>query len=51
MKPYTPTLNGKFIKARESQCYWGFSEPRFDPITKTMVSRFEILLDYNNKVP
>jgi len=51
LKPYTSTLNGKFIKAGESQRYWGFSEPRFDPITETMVSGFEILLDCHNKVP
>ena len=51
LKPYTPTLNGKFVKAGESQCYWGFPEPRFDPITKTMVLGFEILLDCNNNVP
>ena len=50
LKPYTPTSNGKFVKAGESQCYWGFPESRFDPITKTMVPRFEILLDCNNKV-
>ena len=25
--------------------------PRFNPITKTMVPSFEILLDSNNKVP
>ena len=23
LKPYTPTLNGKFVKARDSQRYWG----------------------------
>ena len=51
LKPYTPTLNGKFVKVGESQHYWGFLEPRFDPITKTMVLTFEILLDCNNKVP
>ena len=51
IKPYTYTLNGKFVKAGESQCYWGFPELRFDPVTKTMVLGFEILLDYNNKVP
>ena len=28
LKPYTPTLNGKFVKAKDSQCYWGFPEPR-----------------------
>ena len=50
LKPYTPTLNGKFVKVGESQHYWGFPEPRFDPMTKTMVPGFEILLDCNNKV-
>ena len=48
LKPHTPTLNGKFVKAGESQCYWGFPEPRFDPITKTMVLSFKILLDCHN---
>ena len=28
LKPYTPTLNGKFIKTRDCQHYWGFPEPR-----------------------
>ena len=51
LKPYIPTLNVKFVKARENQRYWGFREPRFDPITKTMVLSFEILLDCNKKVP
>ena len=50
LKPYTPTLNGKFVKTGESQCYWGFPEPRFDPVTKTMLPSFEILLDCNNEV-
>ena len=50
LKPYTPTLNGKFVKAGESQHYWGYLEPRFDPITKIMVPSFEILLDCNNEV-
>ena len=50
LKPYTLTLNGKFIKARESQHYWGFAKPRFDPITKTTVPCFKILLDSNNRV-
>ena len=40
LKPYTHTLNEKFVKARESQCYWGFHEQRFDSITKTMVPDF-----------
>ena len=48
LKPYIPTLNRKFVKAGESQRYWGFPEPRFDPITKTMVPGFEILLDCHN---
>ena len=51
LKPYIPTLNGKFVKARESQRYWGFPEPRFNPMTKTMIPGFEILLDCYNKVP
>ena len=50
LKPYTPTLNGKFVKAGESQRYWGFLKLRFDPVTKTMVPGFEILLDCNNNV-
>ena len=48
LKPYIPMLNGKFIKVGESQRYWGFLELRFDPITKTMVPGFEILLDCHN---
>ena len=51
LKPYTPTLNRKFVKARESKCYWGFPELRFNPITKVVVPDSEILLDCNNKVP
>nr|POF10225.1 hypothetical protein CFP56_14162 [Quercus suber] len=43
LKPYTPTLNGKFVKARDSQHYWGFHEPRFDPKTRTMVPGFELI--------
>ena len=50
LKPYTPTLNWKFVKFGESQCYWGFRELRFDPVTRTMLPGFEILLDCNNKV-
>ena len=51
LKPYTPTLNGKFVKVGESQHYWGFPELRFDLITKTMMLGFEILLDCNNEGP
>ena len=51
LKPYSPTLNGKFVKIGENQCYWGFSEPRFDPVTRTMVPGFKTLLDCNNNVP
>ena len=50
LKPYTLTLNRKFVKARDSQHYWGFPKPRFDPVTRTMVSGFKILLDCNNKL-
>ena len=51
LKPYTPTLNGKFVKAEESQRYWGFPKLILDTVTRTMVPGFEILLDYSNKVP
>ena len=51
LKPYTSTLNEKFVKTGESQHYWGFLDPRFDPITKTMVPGFEILLDCHNNTP
>ena len=51
LKPYTPTLNGKFVKAGDSQRYWGFLEPRYDLELKTMVPRFELFFDCNNKLP
>ena len=51
LRPYTLTLNGKFVKAGDNQRYWGFPEPRFDPETKTMVPGFELLFDCNNKLP
>ena len=51
LKPYTPTLNGKFIKAGNSQHYQGFLEPRYDPESKTMVPGFELFLDCDNKLP
>ena len=51
LKPYTPTLNRKFVKAGDSQCYWGFPKPRFDPETRTMVLEFELLFDCNYKLP
>ena len=50
LKPYSPTLNGKFVKSGESQRYRGFPKSRFNPITKTMLPGFEILLDCNNEV-
>ena len=37
LKPYTPTLNGKFVKARDSQRYWGFPKSRYDSKTRTIV--------------
>lgn len=40
LKPYTLTLNGKFVKARDSQYYLGFPKPRYDSKSKTMVPRF-----------
>ena len=51
LKPYTPTLNGKFVKARDSQRYWGFPELRFDLESRTMVPGFDLLFDCNNKLP
>ena len=51
LKPYTSTLNKKFVKTGDSQCYWGFPEPRFDLVIRIMVPGFELLLDYNNKLP
>ena len=51
LKPYTPTLNRKFVKARDSQHYWGFPKSRFDPKSRTMVPRFELLFDCNNGLP
>ena len=50
LKPYTPTLNGKFVKTGDSQCYWGFPEPRYDPKSKKMVPGFELFFDCDNKL-
>ncbi|KAK9997905.1 hypothetical protein SO802_017508 [Lithocarpus litseifolius] len=51
LKPYTFTLNGKFVKAGDSQRYWGFPKPRFNPESRTMVLGFELLFDCNNRLP
>ena len=51
LKTYTPTLNGKFVKAGDSQRYWGFPELRYDPELKTMVLGFELFLVCDNKLP
>ena len=51
LKPYTSTLNGKSVKVGDSRRYWGFLEPRFDLESRTMVPRFELFFDCNNKVP
>ena len=50
LKPYTPTLNEKYVKIGDSQRYSGFPEPRFDPESRTMMPGFELLFDCNNKV-
>ena len=50
LKPYTPTLNGKFVKAGDSQHYWGFPKSRFYPESRPMVPGFELLFDCNNKL-
>ena len=31
LNPYTPTLNGMFVKAGNSQPYWRFPKLRYDP--------------------
>ena len=51
LKPYTPTLTKKFVKARDSQSYQGFLELRYDPEVKTMVHGFKLFFDCNNKLP
>ena len=51
LKSYTPMLNGKFVKAGDSQRYWGFLELGFDPKLKTMGLGFELFFNYNNKFP
>ena len=51
LKPYTPTLSKKFVKARDNQRYWGFPKPIFDLETRTMMHGCELLLDCNNKLP
>ena len=51
LKPYTPTLNRKSIKVRDSQCYWRFPKSRYDLELKTMVPRFELFFDCENKIP
>ena len=50
LKPYTPTLNRKFLKAEDSQHYWGFPKPRYDPELRTMVPWFELLFECNNEL-
>ena len=39
-----------FVKAGDSQRYWGFPEPRFDPKSGTMVPGFKLLFDCSNKL-
>ncbi|KAL0015404.1 hypothetical protein SO802_002473 [Lithocarpus litseifolius] len=50
LKSYTSTLNGNFVKDRDKQRYWGFPEPRYDLELKTMVPRFELFVDCDNKL-
>lgn len=45
MRPYTPTLNGKFVKAGETFRYYGFLEPRYDPLTNEKILGFELFFD------
>ena len=51
LKPYTPTLNGKFVKVGDSQCYWRFPESRYDLELKIMEPGFELFFDCDNKLP
>ena len=50
LNPYILTLNRKFVKAGDSQRYWGFLGPRYDPELKIMLLGFELLLDCDNKL-
>jgi len=50
LKSYTRTLNGKFVKVGDGQGYWGFLKLRYDPELRTMMPRFELFFDCNNKV-
>lgn len=45
MRPYTPTWNGKFVKAGETFRYCGFLKPRYDPLTNEKVLGFELFFD------
>ena len=51
LKPYTPMLNGKFVKAGDGQRYQGFPKLRYDPELRTMMPGFELFFNYNNKFP
>ena len=45
MKPYTPTLNGKFVKEGCTHLYYGFPEPWYDFKTMKKMPGFEIFAD------
>ena len=51
LKPYAPTLNIKFVKVGDSQQYWRFPEPKYDPELKIMVPGFKLFFNCNNKFP
>ena len=51
LRPCTPTLNEKFVNAGDSQRYLGFPKLRYDLELKTMVPRFELFFDCDNKLP
>ena len=51
LKPYTPTLNGKFIKAGDSQHYQGFPKLRYDSDSKRVLLGFELFFNCDTKLP
>ena len=49
LKPYTLTLNGKFVKEREVKLYSMFPEPWYDQRTATKLPGIEIFADYKTE--
>ena len=51
LKPYTPTLNGNFIKAGDYQLYCVFLEPRYDLKLKKVLLGFELFFNCDIRFP